>query len=147
MNPRNTMQALLEGRACADVALPFRLLLGQRNATAHTSRCCTNHTWMLSLAFCWNLTAISMQSAEAPPLVMNISRTRGCPTGWSCCSGAFASLRIRSWMAPGIFSVSLSNHNTLLFTLFIFPGTPPCNISTRLCHKHSDFNLRHPVPS
>lgn len=62
----------------------------------------TYHAWIFSLAFCWNLAAISISSAGIYSLIMNISWIGG----WGCCWCIFAC--IRGWMAPDVSSVSLS---------------------------------------
>ena len=83
----STMQALLEGRACGDIA--HFLCLLPLSPLSHSR---TLHAWILSLAFCWNLAAISISSVGVYSLIMNVSWTGGCPASWGCCCCVFAFL-------------------------------------------------------
>ena len=67
------MQVLLEGRVCDDVAHFLYLWPWQRNSITTTPYSCTNHVWILSLAFCWNLATISKSIGGVYSLIMNVS--------------------------------------------------------------------------
>ena len=111
------------------------LLLGQRNAITLCIPQPCQPAWMLSLAFCWNLAAVSITSETKYFLIMNVSWVRSCPTGLGpyCC--VFPFFYIRGQTGHWRFLPSHYYHSTPLCTLLTFPGIQPLRVLIRLCHK------------
>lgn len=74
-------------------------------------------------------------------VIMTVSGTGVCPTGWGCYSCAFIFFRFRGWTAQGTLPVLLPITSVLLFTLLIFSGIPPLSVPIKRCHKCWDLNL------
>lgn len=138
LNSQSTMLALPEGKVYGNNTHFVCLLPCQRKAIPPVSYSHTNHAWLLALAFCWNLAAISISSVGEYSFTMNISSTGGRLTGWGCyCALAFHHIRgqVVEAFCP------LHNHDDIFFfTLLTFPGILPLSVSIKLCHKHSELN-------